>query len=92
MRLKAQEKEKAMDKKRQEVLRHIGERIKVHRRELGYSREFVAEHLKITPRTLAAYERGEREMSMETAICIARFYRTTLTKLTDYTTVINTLL
>lgn len=92
MRLKAQERKRAMDEKRQKVLRHIGERIKVCRREHGYSREFVAEHLKITPRTLAAYERGEREMSMETAICLARIYRTTLTKLTDYTTVSNTLL
>ncbi len=92
MGLKPQEREKAMDKKRQQVLRHIGERIKNYRRELGYSREYVAEYIKITPRTLAAYERGEREMSMETAIYLARLYRTTLTKLTDYTTVITTML
>lgn len=81
-----------MDEKRQEVLRHIGARIKCHRRELDYSRDMVAEYIGITPRTLAAYERGEREMSMETAIELARVYKTTLTKLTDYSTVINTML
>ena len=81
-----------MDEKRQEVLRHIGTRIKCYRRELEYSRDMVAEYIGITPRTLAAYERGEREMSMETAIELARVYKTTLTKLTDYSTVINTML
>lgn len=81
-----------MDEKRQEVLRHIGARIKCYRRELEYSRDMVAEHIGITPRTLAAYERGEREMSMETAIELARVYKTTLTRLTDYSNVINTML
>jgi hypothetical protein len=33
---------------------------------------------------LAAYERGEREMSMEMALELAKILRTTLTKLTDY--------
>ena len=81
-----------MDDKRQEVLRHIGARRKYHRRELSYSRDSVAERIGVTPRTLAAYERGEREMSMETAVELARVYKTTLTKLTDYQNVVSTML
>ena len=81
-----------MDDKRQEVLRHIGARMKCHRRELSYSRDSVAERIGVTPRTLAAYERGEREMSMETAVELARVYKTTLTKLTDYQNVVSTML
>lgn len=76
-----------MDEKRQEVLVHIGKRMKTYRRGLSYSREAIAEYLGITVRTLAAYERGEREMSMQTAAELARIYRTTLTRLTDYDTV-----
>ncbi len=90
--MKTQEGESIMDQRRREVLHHIGKRIKHHRRELGYSRDEVAELVGITPRTLAAYERGEREMSMEMAIELARIYKTTLTKLTDYKYVIGMML
>ena len=81
-----------MEQRKREVLRHIGERVKHHRRELGYSREEVAKHLGITPRTLAAYERGEREMSMEMAVELAKIFKTTLTRLTDYRNVMGMML
>lgn len=83
---------KGMDERRRAILYHIGERIKNYRRELGYSREYVAGYIKITPRTLAAYERGEREMSVKTAVDLARLYRTTLTRLTDYKNITDTML
>lgn len=81
-----------MDEKRHEVLRHIGVQIKNRRCALNYSRDMVAEYVGITPRVLAAYERGEREMTMEIAIELARVYKTTLTKLVDYSVVITTML
>lgn len=84
MSMKTQEGELGMDQRRREILRHIGGRVKHQRRELGLSRDEVAKLLGITPRTLAAYERGEREMSMEMAIELAKIFKTTLTKLTDY--------
>ena len=71
MSMKTQEGELGMDQRRREILRHIGGRVKYQRRELGLSRDEVAKILGITPRTLAAYERGEREMSMEMAIELA---------------------
>lgn len=54
------------------------------REDAGYSRKEAAERIGISARTLASYERGEREISMDTAIRMAMAYGTTFTKLTDY--------
>ena len=72
-----------------QILKHVGMQIKTFRRNLGYSRAAVAAYLGMTPRTLASYERGEREISVETVIKIAEFYGTTFNSLTDYQNIMN---
>lgn len=81
-----------MDRERREILVHIGARLKSYRRRLGYSREEVGKRLGISGRTVAAYERGEREMSMDTAISFARIYQTSFSTLTDYNNILNNMI
>lgn len=70
-------------------LRYIGGRFKDFRENVGYSRREAADMIGITMRTLASYERGEREPSMDTAIKMAGVYKTTFTRLTDYKNIFN---
>ena len=72
-----------------ELLKYIGVRFRDFREKAGYSRNDAAVLIGVTPRTLASYERGEREVSMETTIKMAEVYRTTFTTLTDYKNVLN---
>lgn len=65
------------------LVKYLGKRFRESREECGFSREEAADRIGITVRTLAAYERGEREPKAETAIKIAKAYRTNLTKLTN---------
>ncbi len=71
------------------VLKYIGNRFKEFREEVGYSRRDAADLIGITMRTLASYERGEREVSMDTTIKMAAAYKTTFTMLTDHKNVYN---
>ncbi|MEE1351085.1 MAG: helix-turn-helix transcriptional regulator [Clostridia bacterium] len=66
------------------LLQCIGNRFKEFREDAGFSRKEASDRIGITARTLASYERGEREVSMSTAIRMAAVYGTTFTKLTDY--------
>lgn len=67
-----------------DLLKEIGFRMRRCREDNCYSREMAAELLGMTARTLAAYERGEREITMNTIIKMAEIYRTTVGKLIDY--------
>ena len=67
-----------------DFLKQIGVRFRKFREGAGYSRSDAAALIGVTPRTLASYERGEREISMETTIKMAEVYKTTFTRLTDY--------
>lgn len=71
------------------VLKYVGERIKMFREESGYSRKKVAQLLEITPRTLAAYERGERQITMDKTEALALIFKTTVTNLTDYKNILD---
>lgn len=64
-------------------IKFIGNRIKYFRRALGMSREESARSVGVSPRTLAAYERGEREMSLGTAIALSKLYKVTINMITD---------
>ncbi len=72
-----------------ELLKYIGTRFRKFRENAGYSRGDAAMLIGVTPRTLASYERGEREISMDATIKMAQVYKTTFTKLTDYKNVLN---
>ena len=67
-----------------QLLVRIGKRLKNYRRAEGLSKEDVAAELGISPTTLGAYERGEREIRMDKVQELARIYNTTITELTDY--------
>lgn len=67
-----------------QLLVRIGKRLKNYRRAEGLSKEEVAEELGISPATLGAYERGDREIRMDKVQELARIYNTTITELTDY--------
>ena len=67
-----------------QLLLRIGKRLKNYRRAEGLSKEEVAEELGISPATLGAYERGDREIRMDKVQELARIYNTTITELTDY--------
>lgn len=67
-----------------QLLVRIGKRLKNYRRAEGLSREEVAAELGISPVTLGAYERGDREIRMDKVKELARIYNTTITELTDY--------
>ena len=67
-----------------EILKAVGSRLKYFREQKKLSREQAAGRIGVTARTLASYERGEREASGETIIKIADLYGVTFEKLTDY--------
>ena len=67
-----------------EILKTLGQRLKYFREQRNLSRRQVAEHIGVAPRTLASYERGEREASSDMIIKIADLYGVTFAKLTDY--------
>ena len=67
-----------------EILKTLGQRLKYFREQRNLSRAQVAERIGVTSRTLASYERGEREASGELIIKIADLYGVTFAKLTDY--------
>ena len=69
---------------KQLMLKIIGERFKHYRKLKGFSREDAAKMLGVTSRTLAAYERGEREISTRTTLKMAQIYGTTFRQLTNY--------
>lgn len=71
------------------LLKYIGNRFVTFREERGITRAKAAEMIGVTPRTLASYERGEREMTAVTAVKMAEAYRTTFTNLTNYKNVLN---
>ncbi len=71
------------------ILKYIGERLRMFRQERSLSREAAADLLGVTKRTVASYERGEREMTMDMAIRMAHTYDTTYTNLTDYKNVLD---
>ncbi len=73
-----------IDEQTREILKYIGKRFSFYRERAGLSRVAAADRLCITPRTLAAYERGEREISAQMTVRMAQIYGVTLTKLTDY--------
>lgn len=60
------------------ILKNVGEIFKTYRKKCGYSRPEVAQKLGVAPRTLAAYERGEREMGITLAVRLANIYGTTV--------------
>ena len=66
------------------MLAYISKRLKNYRRAAGLSREEVSAELGISPHTLGAYERGDREIRMDKIIKLAELYDTTVTELTDY--------
>ena len=67
-----------------QLLVRIGKRLKNYRRAEGLTKEEVAAELGISPATLGAYERGDREIRMDKVKELARIYNTTITELTDY--------
>ena len=66
-----------------DMIKFVGNRIKYFRRSCGMTREESAREIGVSPRTLAAYERGEREMSLNTILSLARLYNVTVNMLTD---------
>ena len=67
-----------------EILKILGDRLKYFREQNNLSREQAAARIGVAARTLASYERGEREASGEMIIKIADLYGVTFAKLTDY--------
>ena len=67
-----------------EILKALGYRLKYFREQSNLSREAAAKHIGVTARTIAAYERGEREASGDLVVKMAELYGVTFTKLTDY--------
>ena len=78
-----------MKKDNRVLLRYIGERLQTFREERGISRDIAADMIGITPRTLASYERGEREITMDCVEKMALAYKTTFTALTNYKNVLD---
>lgn len=77
------------NERKKRILKYVGSRFRAFREECGMSREEVAKQIGVSSRTLASYERGEREINMDNVMKLALVYRTTVTKLTDYKNVIN---
>ena len=78
-----------MKKDNRVLLKYIGERLQTFREERGISRDMAADMIGITPRTLASYERGEREITMDCVEKMALVYKTTFTNLTNYKNVLD---
>lgn len=73
-----------MKKNNKILLKYIGERLQTFREERGISRDMAADMIGVTPRTLASYERGEREITTDRVEKMALAYKTTFTNLTNY--------
>ena len=71
------------------LLKYIGNRFQTLREERGISRDEAADMIGVTKRTLASYERGEREITTDTVEKMAVAYKTTFTNLTNYKNVLN---
>lgn len=54
------------------TLKSVGNRIKIQREYMGYSREKLAELIGISSRTVAYLENGQKEMGIKTAINICQ--------------------
>ena len=80
-----------MSMDRDKLLKYIGRRFSIYRFTQRLSREEAARALNISERTLASYERGEREISLNMAIKMAELYKTTFKKLVDYYNVLDEL-
>ncbi|MBR0360377.1 MAG: helix-turn-helix transcriptional regulator [Clostridia bacterium] len=77
-----------MKKNNKILLKYIGERLQTFREERGISRDMAADMIGVTPRTLASYERGEREITTDRVEKMALAYKTTFTNLTNYKNVL----
>lgn len=77
-----------MKKNNKVLLKYIGERLQTFREERGISRDMAADMIGVTPRTLASYERGEREITTDRVEKMAVAYKTTFTDLTNYKNVL----
>lgn len=77
-----------MKKNNKVLLKYIGERLQTFREERGISRDMAADMIGVTPRTLASYERGEREITTDRVEKMALAYKTTFTDLTNYKNVL----
>ena len=77
-----------MKKNNKVLLKYIGERLQTFREERGISRDMAADMIGVTPRTLASYERGERENTTDRVEKMALAYKTTFTDLTNYKNVL----
>lgn len=71
------------------LLKYIGNRFQTFREERGITRIMAADMIGVTPRTLASYERGEREITTDIVEKMAVAYKTTFTNLTNYKNVLN---
>ncbi len=71
------------------ILKYLGERICAFRTERNISREDAARMTGVSKRTLASYERGEREVTMDFLIKLAGVYKTTYTNLTNYENILD---
>lgn len=58
--------------------RAVGARLTTRRKQLGYSREFIAGQIGIVEKYYADIERGTCGMSIETMIALADFYHLSL--------------
>ena len=61
--------------KRKIILRHrrvIGEAIRFHRKRVGYTQERLAEKVNLNPKYLGEIERGEKIISIEALLRIAK--------------------
>ncbi|MDD6564121.1 MAG: helix-turn-helix transcriptional regulator [Clostridiales bacterium] len=61
----------------------LGKRLHIFRTSRHLSREDAARHIGVSARTIAAYERGEREITIDKIIGLAELYNTVTTKLMD---------
>ena len=66
-------------KKRKQILRHgqvIGDAIRVRRKRAGLTQERLAESAKLNPKYLGEVERGEKIISIEALLRIAKALKT----------------
>jgi transcriptional regulator with XRE-family HTH domain len=70
----------AVQKNKQKIiLRHrqiIGEAIRFHRKEAGFTQEALAEQAALNPKYLGEIERGEKIISIEALLRIAKVVKT----------------
>ena len=71
-------------KQMKRLLKYQGERFMYYRKKAGISRRSAARYLGISPRTLAAYERGEREATIITIMHMQMLYDVSFTEITGF--------